>query len=684
MVAASEDVSSGGLTLQGSRWPVCALASVLFAMAALFTATMLRSTDGHLSPPLDDTLIYFQYARQIAHGEIFVYINGDPRTSGATSFAYPFLLGTGYAIGFRDANLVIFGLTLAFVLLGSSVLLTFRITRHLMGEGAAWTAALLVIINGWLLWTIFSMMETGLHAVALLAALYAFILAERSRRSAMLAAVLFAFPFVRPEMTMLGPAIAVFWLLSSSYLSPNLGWAARLSPLAVALAGSALYFGLMTWLTGDARTDTFLAKSILARDYLDWSTQYREIRGNFFEHLRYGAGSLAPSYLWILIGGFGLLGAGALIIDDVRDHRPTVRSLIPLLFLGGTIAASTPIGSEIHHHRWAAPYLPLLVLMLVRGVASLHSLAPLRGFWWAAALTLTCASLWPMARLADQYGRNSSDIYNQQTKAAFWLRDNTPADAVIGLNDAGAMPYYSRRRAYDLIGLVTQDSAEAFIEGPASVFERIEALPPVDQPDYYAIYPFGMRFAEDDIGFLRQINIFVLDDPTIAGGPWKIIYEADNRLLGAGDSPRQLPRLAEDWRLVDRLDVAELDSEQAHSYRYHSLRTGTFPVQPLLAREYEGEPARIIDGGRVIVAESLRFDAEAGKPWLLLMRATGEGARLNVTANGINNSVVIPPSTGWLDIEVARGDSVDDAIELTVTSQDGTAYAAYSYWLLQP
>ncbi len=67
------------------------IVGLVAALAAGFVGSMLYFTDGHLSPPLDDTYIYFQYARQIAHGKVFIYFDGDPATSGSTSFLYPFV-----------------------------------------------------------------------------------------------------------------------------------------------------------------------------------------------------------------------------------------------------------------------------------------------------------------------------------------------------------------------------------------------------------------------------------------------------------------------------------------------------------------------------------------------------------------------------------------------------------------
>ncbi len=55
--------------------------------------------------PLDDAYIHFQYARQLADGEPYVYNPGEAPTSGATSFIYPYVLAVGYLLGFKGLNL---------------------------------------------------------------------------------------------------------------------------------------------------------------------------------------------------------------------------------------------------------------------------------------------------------------------------------------------------------------------------------------------------------------------------------------------------------------------------------------------------------------------------------------------------------------------------------------------------
>jgi hypothetical protein len=59
-----------------------------------------------------------------------------------------------------------------------------------------------------------------------------------------------------------------------------------------------------------------------------------------------------------------------------------------------------------------------------------------------------------------------------------WLHDNTPPDAVIGVNDAGAIRYFGGRKTIDLIGLNNFEIARGTLS-------RLDAI---EQCDWLAIF----------------------------------------------------------------------------------------------------------------------------------------------------------------------------------------------------
>jgi hypothetical protein len=663
------------------------IAALVVAMAAAYVASMLHFTDGHLSPPLDDTLIYFQYARQIAHRQPMIYIDGDPATSGSTSFLYPFVLAVGYAAGFREQHLVIFGLACATASMLAAAYMVYAIGRAHAGVLAGGTAAVLLAMNGWLGWTFFSIMETSVHAMSVLAGLLVLPLAERSGRwLAALCALLFLMPFVRPELAAIAAGIALFWLLAriieGSALTRR---ASAVAPLITAAAGAALYFAMMDWLTGSPRTDTYVAKSVLAIPSATLDYKVEHVWAAFTDNTGFAFEFFGPWYVWVAAALMALVGGIAWALEDLRARRLTVRILIPLLFLGGIATSSLQLFAGVHHHRHAAAYEPLAVLLVVRGVVAVADWLPSgRRYAWLAAPALFALAAIPAGQWVREYGRNTRDIYFQQTQAAYWIRENTPPDAVIGLHDAGAIPYYGRRRIYDVAGLVTQQSVESWNEGTASSWERIERLPEGDRPTLYAMYPSAV-FLGPQIGFVKPGMSWDIGIATISAYREMFMYEPDNTLLGSGDEPGELPAGATSWRVIDRVDVADIQSEKEHDYTARKYLPFTRTFEVMKTGKYAGQARRVADGGRLNDMESFGFSAQPGKPYAVLMRVSEDRATtLSIYHDGQTARVPIPAGGGsWHDVVIARGESAGSDIPIQIGA-NGQRYGSYSYWLIQP
>ncbi len=123
--------------------------------------------------PLDDVYIHFQYARQMAAGQPYVYNPGLPPTSGATSFLYPYILAVGYLVGFQGLNLGLWAMLVGMVALVLSTWLVYRlILRFDAPEWLAVLIAVLFAVSGPVSWHFMSGMETGLVVLFTLATLY--------------------------------------------------------------------------------------------------------------------------------------------------------------------------------------------------------------------------------------------------------------------------------------------------------------------------------------------------------------------------------------------------------------------------------------------------------------------------------------------------------------------------------
>ncbi len=670
--------------------PVAALAMLVAAMLAAFAASMLFYTRGHLSTPLDDTQIYFAYARQIAHGHILVFQPHDDPTSGSTSFLYPFVLAVGYAAGFRDQHLVLWGLLLNAACLLASAMLVAAIARRLVNDRRlAYAAGALVAINGWLGWTFFSMMESGLHGTLLLAAAYLYIRAKEHPASVWrLAAALALLALARPEMTVMSVLIGAMWA-ADAYFANGRAFAARsLLPAAVALAASGAYFATLLALTGSARTNTFMVQSVFTSARPTIFSIADTVSTSFFENLRFSFTWFGPAYLATIAFGLFAVGAASLVADDVEARRPTWRGMLPAIVVLGWLFGSLVRNPNIAQHRWAAAYEPFVVLLVVFGTwRVVRYVDALRPLLWPAMVPLIAGSALASVSIVNVYGQNTSDIYFQQMSAAAWLRANTPPDAVVAINDAGALTYGSRRRTLDLVGLTSPDTGASFRQGAASLYEYVERLPAERRPAYYAVFPTWIGYTDPALGILRSLTNFGLARNTISGGTNLVIYQADASLINSGEAPGELPAEAAGWAVVDSVDVADLASEAAHGYAAAAREVGVPPVQ-LVARRTYSAATPVIDGGRVI-AYSERMTLrprDAAKPWMLAARASGAGAATVVVTSAAGRAAVTLPQDGarWRDAIVARGTAAAGGRVSIEVATEGGAYSSFHYWLLQP
>jgi hypothetical protein len=306
-----------------------------------------------------------------------------------------------------------------------------------------------------------------------------------------------------------------------------------------------------------------------------------------------------------------------------RDAR-ILLALIPV----GIIVNSIPYFWWVHLERYQQGMFPVVLLSFAVGYGRLAWLAWGRAPRWLATLVALGAVATPVLLYApplylDQervvrfYGHNCENILHQQVRVGRWIAATLPKDAIVAMNDAGAIAYYGNRRTFDLVGLTTAGLARVYRSGTGCLWETVRRLPPGDRPRYFAIYPeWFPNFTRS--GFLGPpIFRARLELNTICGGDEKDIFPAVWAVAGASDAPvRSAPDLA-GRRLVDSLDHAWLPDEARHEWR----------VEPLLRdvlRTYSYAPRAggpVSDGGRIVHgAERFRVRVIPGRDLELVMR----------------------------------------------------------------
>ena len=674
--------------------------AILWGLALLwllvFAASMLYHTGGRLALPLDDSFIYFQYARQAAQGHFLEYNTGAEPTAGATSLLYTLLLVPGFWLGLDGMGIALYALTLGAVWLGLSARLLLLLGRKLSGSFSGWVAALMFLLCGPLLWGYYSGMAIGLLAFCILLTLYLYIAEDRR---APLAAALLA--LARPE----GIALVLLLLALVAYRRAlNWQWG-------MPLGAYALQALLLAWCTGEAGASGIEAKWRFAEPHGSLPEQLRAI---FFDFAEFVKGILAGSlghqtsvnlyaydgnYRRVVFAPFVALFVLAELSyrlwGELSERRLGVAALGGAWLVGGVLLTCTLVEYDAHFNRYQQPFLPLYILFAALGLGRLDA----AGGEWGSKLARGLACFWGLWGLmsvgffAVAYGENCSDIRNQQVEMARFIDAELPPDARIAVNDAGALRYFSGRQTIDLVGLTTAGNSAPWRHGSGSLFERLEAMPLDQRPQYFAIFPNWFNFPEGL--FLQPLHRIRVFEPSIIDAE-KVLYQAHWAADLSGEAIRNRTLLAEGWRVVDKVDVADLESERRHGYQSKVWVPGSGEANLLMALSATDDPQAVyIDGGRTVTGgERMEVALNAGQPAMVIMRTvTGIAQHFAVVANGKKiANVELPGGRGrqWLELAVGQiaASDVLDRVELETQpihfGGDWRPIVSFHYWILQP
>jgi hypothetical protein len=668
-------------------WVSIWLAVLVIGVVAVFVGLPSLMSGRALVLPLDDVYIHFQYARQIAAGEPYIYNPGLPPSSGATSLLYPYLLAVGHWLGFTGLSLALWALAIGVGALFASCGLVYLLARH---AGLSTTAAValssIFALTGSIAWHFVSGMETGLLVAFMLLTFYA--VATERLRLTVLGASLMA--VTRPEGAIMA-VVAVGLLAVANWRTPRRGlWLAL--PL-LALASQPL----VNWVfTGSATAAGRDAKSILSMVPTDYSVIAVRVLRNFgrmwWEFLT-GYSPREGLYLPVPLALIAFAGVGRLLWRGWRQRRGLLVPLVVLGWLGaGTLAVATLDPAFWHFKRYQMPFMALLFPLAawglaVAGVRAQRVLLPV----------LAVTALWSGWRFQQSYQINVNLLQQQQIPMAGWLRANTPPDAVIAVHDVGLMRYLTGRTTVDMVGLTTPGAADSWRNGPGAVAEFLSAYEP--RPTYIASYTdaLGLSYLADT-GIYGELLVeypVTLDDNynvALAGayqGVWATNWAAAD-VANRPHQPYPLEVVA-NMTLTDWVDVADLQSEAAHNYEWRSRgELAGFPTE-VYQHDYLSctDICTVLDGGRRIDGhESFTLATIPGKDLILITRVHAAFAgSFDVYINGDYTATrTLPTVPGqWLDIATAvDGERIEATTTVEITPDvPGGHYMPYYHWAYQ-
>ena len=423
---------------------------------------------------LEDALITFRYAENLATGGGFTYNAGEHVLGTTTPFftlllgVFGFLFGTGsiapvaLAIGISAGGAAAWFLHAALVRLG-------------------WSNGLCLFVTGCFLfhpetlWTTTGGMETPLVLCLMAISLHA--LARGASVTAATAAALLI-------LTRIDGAIWAAVIYAAIVIKDRPAWLRSLLVMGVVLLP---WLAFAFWYFGSPVPHSVIAKQAMGAIPDPFT------RGHLMAFVSWVApfvGSIWPSPAWI---GLVLFAAGGVFLfRKGSPHWLWPIAAFPILFPAVLFAGRSPL----YFDWYMAPIrLPALVVggLGVWGLAArVKAHLPGRSVRAVAAAALVSYGVfvvWLDAGIARFHRDYQVNEDGARKKVGVWLDGNTPHDAVVAMEAIGYQGYYSRRRVIDLAGLVSPDVVRIrkLSPGNGDAFHRILVEL---QPDYLVLRSF--------------------------------------------------------------------------------------------------------------------------------------------------------------------------------------------------
>lgn len=504
-------------------------AALLVCLGYLAIEAWLLS--GDLGFPLDDSWIHLQFARNLVEGRGLAYNPGELVT-GSTAPLWTALLALLF---YLPGSVVVWTKLLGLAFHLAAVAATWRLARELgLGRGLASLATVLTLATSWLVWSALSGMEIPLFIFLSLSGMTLH-LRERAdpKRPPLSAGVFAVAALARPEGLLLLVAALVDRCLIFDREGPEgdnlLVW--RRPPLrtvllgavlaACALAGPVLFY---RWAGGSFLPTTFAAKGGELRRFLPDLQYIYTILGILFR----------PQPYMVLLSGAGVLA----LVE--RLGTPRDRGLLPALWLLGLPLAYSIVspggGSQLvgNFGRYYFPFFPVLAILGVLGLERAAEALGLRlragRLRLPAGALLIALILWPtvssLIQGAGRYVQNVANVQDSDVAVARWLAPRLHPDAVLAVNDIGAIKFLLPNRVIDLAGIANPEIRR---EVNRALRERRPWEPVMAeeiarrQPDYLVIFPEWFPTLSLDPRF-RPVHVIPIRDNITMGGSEIVVY----------------------------------------------------------------------------------------------------------------------------------------------------------------
>lgn len=427
---------SASLPALRSRWSACAewtqahalilSLSVLTIITAVAVGQATLIVNGTRYFWLDDDqMISMRYARNVADGLGLVW-NAGERVEGYTSLGWLLVMSLVHVLPIPDATTSLVMKSINWGLACWVLVLTDRLLR-LFAPDARWErpAALLslALCYDLLFWSVNGFETTLLTALFMYAALRVVRGDESHASQAATYLLIGLLPIVRSDAYHLWAGLVVLALIVRDRRLSHL------TRLSLAVVAPVLHVAFRLWYYGEWLPNTYYLKvagmSGLVRTGANYLTAF------------------GASYVVAIV----LAVAGICWSGDRRRQGLACAALF-------TVAYVLMVGEDIMvYFRFIAPWVPLLVVLAATTCADIGRTSA-RGRALLAALlfagTTSSAGIHGLSGLTPLQSVNGEP--ENGLVVGLLIRDSTAPDASVAVVAAGNVPYFSRRRAIDLLG----------------------------------------------------------------------------------------------------------------------------------------------------------------------------------------------------------------------------------------
>lgn len=615
------------------------LISLVIGISILYVVSTFYFTGGHFFLPVDDSFLYFHYAKQLSQGAPFQYNTGDAPTTGARSLLYTIILTLGFFVGLSDNGIIYYSFLLGVLFLFLSSGLIFKIGRILFNQSLGIIGSLLFLLNGAITWGYLSGTEIGLFSTIILATLY-FFLQEQDKKTIIFGSLL---AIAHPEGIVLSILLVLLLILNLILKGESSKLKNIYLFIPAGIGISCLFLNLI--LTGSIFSTFLQAKSqlfspnthlleILARAIKFYVYLLKEIfsgfNGAYSEMIDANAGQSA-TYFAPFAFLFFLLGVLPLAVKEIYLKKLGFNMLIISWFFVGIGIVAITFPTDYSWNMYIISYYPLFLISVVVGIYHLSqaitnmlSTMPLKETFYSISSFFIIFSLFSSSFFVVAYGKNCKDNYHQRVGLVKWIKENIPPNITIAMNGINPLRYYENRNFIDLSGVGTKGLAKAYQNGVGSIFEWLESKKL--HPECFVLD----RLDFSQSGLLKK----QLHSAKVVGvRPIEPInvYQTSWDLANSGDEP--ITSL-NGYKLMDEIDVADLDSEDKHNYRFWEAEPGLNITTYVYELSCLNSTQKIIDGGRMLSGgEKMIVKTTPNHEMKIVMRTTTP-LKLDVVING--------------------------------------------------